>query len=408
VVIKNRLHWSGNGDFARSKPRKRTEREPRIGECAKHATPKKTLQIKGFGVVWPCRFVSIRGEQGRNLQAKWHRIDTATPPLCSIDVLLSIGKIFPPLRGRYGTRSWRSSLHGIARRFSTTFTQDNAVNDRAGQTARPINEVGIMWAENPVAAGQGNSAQRSGPQASLHWRAMIVAAAKSIPIETEISRRGIKLVGHSPERYGPSPICGGRDRFLINVAKRLFNCCDCAPGGDVIDLVQFLDGVDQRTAVPMLAGFDGLATYPGHRDQYDPIALVNQRDIDRQNLELAPAIWNGASPIDGKIAEKYLREVPRLGDLPGADVLLFLKRCPFEKSYPPCLISLYRHIVTDAAIAITALTAAGEKIKRLTLAPTKGAAIKIDSGWTDAGREVRAFSTDRSNIADTIQQKVAS
>jgi AAA domain/CHC2 zinc finger len=77
--------------------------------------------------------------------------------------------------------------------------------------------------------------------------------ARSIPIEDELARRGVRLKGQK-ERAGPCPHCGGTDRFSINTAKQVYNCRGCGRGGDVIDLVQHLDGVDFVAACTMLAG----------------------------------------------------------------------------------------------------------------------------------------------------------
>jgi hypothetical protein len=69
--------------------------------------------------------------------------------------------------------------------------------------------------------------------------------ARAVPIEREIERRGIKLRGNGKaERCGPCPKCGGDDRFSINTTEQVFNCRGCGVGGDVIKLVEHLDGVD--------------------------------------------------------------------------------------------------------------------------------------------------------------------
>jgi hypothetical protein len=81
----------------------------------------------------------------------------------------------------------------------------------------------------------------------------LAAEAKMIPIEDEIARRSIRLRGKT-ERCGPCPKCGGDDRFSINTAKQVFNCRACGKGGDVIALVQHLDGVDFITACETLTG----------------------------------------------------------------------------------------------------------------------------------------------------------
>jgi phage/plasmid primase-like uncharacterized protein len=80
-----------------------------------------------------------------------------------------------------------------------------------------------------------------------------IVRARNVPIESEIERRGIKLNGKN-ERAGPCPKCGGDDRFSINVKKGVWNCRGCGVGGDVIDLVQWLDGVDFIPAATTLAG----------------------------------------------------------------------------------------------------------------------------------------------------------
>src|ERR1700751_5479150 len=77
--------------------------------------------------------------------------------------------------------------------------------------------------------------------------------ARAVPIEREIERRGLKLRG-VVDRSGPCPKCGGDDRFSINTKKQVFNCRGCDVGGDVIALVQLLDGVSFIEACTILAG----------------------------------------------------------------------------------------------------------------------------------------------------------
>jgi hypothetical protein len=79
------------------------------------------------------------------------------------------------------------------------------------------------------------------------------ARARSVPIENEIYRRGIPLRG-TVEREGPCPKCGGTDRFAINIEKQVWNCRGCDKGGDVIGLVEHLDGCDFIDACATLNG----------------------------------------------------------------------------------------------------------------------------------------------------------
>jgi hypothetical protein len=77
--------------------------------------------------------------------------------------------------------------------------------------------------------------------------------ARAVKVEDEIARRGIKLRG-TIDRCGPCPICGGDDRFSINVSKQVFNCRGCDKGGDVIALIEHLDGCDFVAACTKLTG----------------------------------------------------------------------------------------------------------------------------------------------------------
>lgn len=81
-----------------------------------------------------------------------------------------------------------------------------------------------------------------------------IAKARAVPIEHEIERRGIKLNGGKIERAGSCPRCGGEDRFSINTTKQVFNCRGCGAKGDVIALVQHIDGCDFIAAATTLAG----------------------------------------------------------------------------------------------------------------------------------------------------------
>lgn len=70
-----------------------------------------------------------------------------------------------------------------------------------------------------------------------------VDRAKVVRIEDELARRRIPLKGRGRHLNGPCPKCGGDDRFWVDKAKRRFGCRHCHQrGGDVIDLVQWLDG----------------------------------------------------------------------------------------------------------------------------------------------------------------------
>ena len=72
------------------------------------------------------------------------------------------------------------------------------------------------------------------------------------------ARPDLKLTSgrNGKELTGPCPICGGEDRFVVtNTAKKkVFRCRGCGASGDVIALVEFLDGCDFDRAVETLTG----------------------------------------------------------------------------------------------------------------------------------------------------------
>jgi hypothetical protein len=78
--------------------------------------------------------------------------------------------------------------------------------------------------------------------------------ARAVPIMDEIARRGVKLRREGSEFIGPCPLCRGDDRFAVNTKKQVWNCRGCGVGGDVIELVRHLDGVDFIEACTILAG----------------------------------------------------------------------------------------------------------------------------------------------------------
>jgi CHC2 zinc finger len=111
--------------------------------------------------------------------------------------------------------------------------------------------VGTIASATPHTNSLGQKAMRRGETAIYQeW----VARARKVLIESELERRGVKLRGNGHDRCGPCPKCGGDDRFSINTAKQVFNCRGCGTGGDVIKLVEHLDGLDFNAACMVLTG----------------------------------------------------------------------------------------------------------------------------------------------------------
>lgn len=182
------------------------------------------------------------------------------------------------------------------------------------------------------------------PQSSDAW----IRHARSIRIEDELARRGFRLRGQN-ERCGPCPVCGGDDRFSINVAKQVFNCRGCNTGGDVIDLVKHLDGVDFITACTTLTGETPPHAKPngsGHagtarpevkaphanwiykNEDGTPYLRVKRIDLPDGKKSYPQYRWNGAGWETGKPAgPKIPYRLPELVNAPGQPVFI----CEGEK-----------------------------------------------------------------------------
>jgi hypothetical protein len=131
----------------------------------------------------------------------------------------------------------------------------------------------------------------------------IIERARVVRIEDECERRGIHLRG-AIDRSGPCPICGGHDRFAINIHKRKWLCRQCGVGGgDVISLVQFIDGIGFVEAVELLTGEEA-------RPQARPPAPGKNQsaaEYEREQHRKAAWLWSRRLPIIGSIAERYPR-----------------------------------------------------------------------------------------------------
>jgi putative DNA primase/helicase len=134
---------------------------------------------------------------------------------------------------------------------------------------------------------------------------MLISLAKAVAIESELARRDITLKRIGQELVGACPKCGcGVDRFAVNVRKQLWHCRVCNAGGDIVDLVQHLDGVTFVEAVKTLTGeqMRPTATPPAPKGNSDGDKYEKGRRAYARHL------WSQRQPIAGSIAETYLRK----------------------------------------------------------------------------------------------------
>jgi putative DNA primase/helicase len=205
-----------------------------------------------------------------------------------------------------------------------------------------------------------------------------IVRARAVPIAHEIHRRRMSLRRVGLELVGACPVCGDggkgsrSNRFAVHPRKNVWLCRQCNAGGGVVDLVMHLDGIGFKEAVASLAA----GVLPVSPPRCPPAPPAD--DGGRKALQL----WDEAGPLARTPADRYLTATRKLV-LPqdiSPRVLRFHPACPFgEGVRHPCLLALYRDIVTDAPRAImrTALTPDARKIDRKALGPVGGAAIKL-------------------------------
>lgn len=136
--------------------------------------------------------------------------------------------------------------------------------------------------------------------------------ARDRRLEAVCDAHGVRLKRVGAELVGPCPRCGGRDRFAVTPRKQLWRCRQCLAGGDVIDLVQHLDGCGFGDAVERLTGerIDAAARSRTEPARHDPVAApatVDTGEHERRQHQVAAWLWSRRRPIAGTIAEQYLR-----------------------------------------------------------------------------------------------------
>jgi CHC2 zinc finger len=186
--------------------------------------------------------------------------------------------------------------------------------------------------------GRRRKAGRVVIRAMMPLRAL-AAEARSVRLESEIGRRGIKLSAAGiAERCGPCPVCGGTDRFSINLKKQVWNCRRCERGGDVIELVRHIDGLSFGEAVRLLAcaapqkpAPGARHGAPGDRNSGAPAQATTQPDNDREAAyRLWLRLWRQAVDPRRTLVKRYL-EIRRL-ELPreaAFEAIRFHPDCPF-------------------------------------------------------------------------------
>jgi hypothetical protein len=177
---------------------------------------------------------------------------------------------------------------------------------------------------------------------------------------------GLKRVSAS-ELTGPCPKCGGRDRFAVNVKRKIWNCRGCGRGGGPIDLVMNTNNVDFLVAVAFLA----CESTPPKPARVRPAASPDNGD----NQEKALALWREGVDPHGTRVEIYLlgREL-KLDHRVAGEVLRWHPRTR-------AMLALFRSTQTGRpqALSRTFFDRDGKKLERRFLGPVWGAAVMLDA-----------------------------
>jgi phage/plasmid primase-like uncharacterized protein len=202
-----------------------------------------------------------------------------------------------------------------------------------------------------------------------------VADAKAMPIEDWLASGGHHLKRHGREHVGPCPVCGGRDRFAVNITKQVWNCRGCAKGGDLIALVQHIDGIDFMTAIETLTGNTVAQRRVANLRLFSP---QTPTDDERRALEYADRIWRDTVELTPEAIAYFANRKIDIGAVPDHGGLRFHARCVWEGGTKPCVIGRYTTAVSNEARGIWRRPIDGSKPKAI--GPTAGCVIRL---WPD-------------------------
>ncbi|MGB0901177.1 DUF7146 domain-containing protein [Halocynthiibacter sp.] len=166
---------------------------------------------------------------------------------------------------------------------------------------------------------------------------------KAIPMVEMIDRLGIVgLKSMGQERIGPCPLCGGRDRFAINIQSSAFLCRKCGiAGGDQVGLVMAVLGLDFKGALTAMCGNAPAEIDPAEMErrrakaaEADRKQKQQQEDYRRRSIEVALGTWNSAeNGHDGLVPAYLAARGIDVDDLPIGmpDALRFIDDHPYVK-----------------------------------------------------------------------------
>lgn len=155
-----------------------------------------------------------------------------------------------------------------------------------------------------------------------------VAAVKDrLAVSAVAQRLGLRLRRTGREFTALCPFHSERSpSFTVVDGKGFYHCFGCGAHGDVLSLAMQLQGVGFREALEWLEGLAGLGrleaaaqerarqTAERRRAEAEARELRREAVEESRDRERVLAVWRGAGPIEGSLAEGYLAR--RLGVAP--------------------------------------------------------------------------------------------
>jgi hypothetical protein len=235
-------------------------------------------------------------------------------------------------------------------------------------------------------------------------RANWIDRARDVSIESVLAQRGhlSKLKGKK-SKHGPCPICGGTDRFFVNLHKQTF-CCRVCPKPTfkrrgAISLTMWLDGTSFLVAVEALAGpppddskteteDERRAREQYARERAERIEIERRICEEREALELRAALrvcdrlWGESVPLP-PVAIGYLasRRIA-IDDVPERGGLRWHGAVPLEIGGTETRAAIVARYVDPISSEPRGLwhRPPTKRIKPRTLGPMNGCVIKL---WPD-------------------------
>src|ERR1035437_1438968 len=139
----------------------------------------------------------------------------------------------------------------------------------------------------------------------------------------------VSLRRHGQKMVGPCPICSAdpksRDATRFECWADGWVCAVCADGGDVIRLVERVNGCSFMDAIAFLGGKRELVPGEAMLAEAHRAKLRAYRERERRKLW---AMWHPAVPIAGTVAESYLALRHLTAPVTSTARLRYLANCP--------------------------------------------------------------------------------